>query len=295
MPRLNLAEVPVALHGAAAEIEVCHPAGECVLQVPGVIGWALHRSLRSRARPHETHVCASTYDTLEADLPRSRAAQLFHALPQQQAFIGLAGLPAQVEVSAALALLDQWCTRERGRVSPIRAPSWSCEVYRASPIFSLYSDTGQNTPVALAEAMFQITEVGTKVGVHVELGRFAVHPMLRGRGLGHLLVLESSRWLGALARNVRLDGHRPVQLEQSVTTAAVAQDGSAAHLNGLFHTNYSFFAVTDELIENARRERTLGMLAPCEERFGHSAIVSHRPANPGTSDEADLDSLVQWL
>lgn len=272
MHALNLSLVPDALHAASALMERITPASSCVREVPGLVGWSVHPGVRQASEPLRSHVCATSYDHLRMDVPPDRASHLYQDYPQQSTFISLAGSPGTLSPEEAVALLGQWgVSSQLDATLPAIAPD---EVYAARPIFLLHQSGRARSPVAVVACRYEITHLGaTRLTVDAYLDAVGVTPAVRSRGLAHLALLEASRWLGMLTRSLLLSDRTPVTLRQRVHS--VPSDGLGFHLAQCFLSNYAYFTVTEELLENTRLERAAGLLTSGELRAGLAVIAGH--------------------
>lgn len=270
MATLNLRLVPEALHATSPQLELSGEASNCVRQVPGMLGWSAHAELRSPEHPLRTHVCASTYDDVNIDVPPPRVAALYDRHPQPSTFISLAGMPDALAPNDAIERMAIWGvstlpTRDWG---PTLSPS---TVYVARPIFLLHNTDAGYSPVAMVACRYEIAQMGLdRVDVDVGLDAIAVHPNHRHQGLAHMVLLEASRWLGMLTRSVLFDESASLVLRQRLHAHPV--DAVGYHLAQAFLSNFTHFAITEELVENARAERHKNLHEPGHLRAGLASI-----------------------
>lgn len=281
MPTLDTEFVPDAILAANPARERVSATASALHAVPAVLGWATHAGLRLPDVPEQTHVCASTYDHLNIDLPATKVAALYVAHPQPATVVSLAGQPSVLSIEDAIARLGRW-----GAPLPasarLHAPSAN-ELYFASPVFLLHAQGQGHDPLAIVACGFTAWHNGPdEVFVDVSIDSLAVDPTRRGQGLAHLAVLEASRWLAMLTRHLHFYDQEPITFGQRVYAAPANATGY--HLAQAFLSNYMFFSVTDELIERASDEHRQSGLDPNSIRTGHAAIRHHA----GVADHVEV-------
>lgn len=270
MTILNTRDLPEEFLSSALTVERVDGDNMTVLEMPAAVGWALQKNVRTPRHPLESHVCASSYDHLNLDLPPQRVAELYQTLPQHNTFVGVAGYPGQIGVRDAFLTLLEWGARPFASLGCLPEPEIT-DAYAAAPVFVLYRAGRSIAPLAIAGTRYRIgTPARGVLEVMLTLDSVAVAPQIRSQGVGHLIVLEAARWLGMLTSSMVLHGRRELQLNQQVHAHPVtARD---EHLAEVFLKNYSYFTITDEMIEAARRDRELKLVQPGTRRYGLAAI-----------------------
>lgn len=269
MTKLDFTDVPDILTPASAQIERLSRSAS-VESVPGVLGWANHAGVRIKARPLDTCVCSSSYDHINLDVSPTRVSELYQAYPQDQSIITLAGLPDVLSPTDAYSLMTQWGA-DWGLPVGEFPPATGAEIYTAAPVFLLHRPGQGRAPLAIAACRITVSEpLSRYIHVDIELQQLGVVPGHRNHGLGHLLVLEASRWLGMLVRTIHFKDLGEWRLAQRVH--ASANTSQALQLAQAFYANYCFFGITDELIQNASRERRFGYTPPGSRRASLGTI-----------------------
>lgn len=252
MSKLDFADMPEAFARHSIMIERL-VWSESVRTVPAIVGWANHAGVREAHHPLNTCVCSSSYDHINLDVTAQRVRDLYRDYPQTRTLVTPAGLPGMLTPMDAYARMTEWggdWGLRAGVVPELKGP----EIYMAAPIFVMHRPDEGRDPLALVACRFTVSEPMPRyIYVDIDLQQVAVSPEHRNRGLAHLAVLEASRWLGMLARTTRFNDAHEWRVAQRVHARPTTSHG--LQLARAFYGNYCFFGITDELINNAARER----------------------------------------
>jgi len=267
---LNFEDVPEDFRRASSLIERVNPQTSDILRVPALVGWRAHADVREAATPNNTCVCATSYDHIHLDVSPPRVKALYKDYPQTTTIITPAGVPGVPTPVRVHALMQEWEGPKglmTGHLSDLRPG----QAYVAAPIFVMHRPGEGYDPLALAACRFSITEqLQGRLTFDVQLEQIAVSPNHRSRGLGHLIALEASRWLGMLARSITINDEREHRIAQRVH--ATPTDAQTYQIAQAFYSNYCYFGITDELLDNTRHERTNGAARPGSVRSGLGTI-----------------------
>lgn len=271
MPSLSFHQIPDEIAPLSTSLETVSQTVSGLLEVPAVLGWANHAGVRQEECPLRTHVCASSYDHINEDVSGARVARLYANFPQPDTVVSLADQPGAVSREQANAFLREWGVDE----TSIPEPSTTAEdLYGAAPRFVLHRIEPDALPLAIVACRYAVTHCGPdRVLVDVTLDAVAVAPDQREQGLGHLIVLEASRWLGMLTRCLRFSDRRELAVQQAVHSAPT--DALGYQLAQCFLRNYTHFSLSQELIDEARAEGRNELLDADTVRIGHAAIEHH--------------------
>lgn len=271
MTTLNFNGVPAELHMASHKLEFASTQANDILEVPAMLGWRVHAGIRKPEHPTRTHVCSSAYDHVNLDISRTRVADLYQNHPQLETFVSLADQPGALSRRDAVERLVRWGV-PADQVLEQSASLHADDVYAASPIFLLHREDGGRDPMAMVACDYRLSVAhGNRIAADVVIQAVATSPDLERRGLAHLLLLEASRWLGMLTRSITIhDGNSHHFLQR---IHACPSDGFGYQLARAFYSNYAFFGVTDELVENTKYELDEGISVSGTVRSGLGTIV----------------------
>lgn len=284
--------IPAELRMCSYQVESANGAGSDLVCVPGMVGWAVHQGLRVEGYPMRTHVCASSYDNINESVEPARVRTLYQDYPQPDVLVGIAGTTGLPTVAGMRRMLEAWGAPEGQAFGQIRSAVGDI-AYAAAPIFILHRLGEGPEPLAACATRFCVViQDDTRVRVDVDLDWISTDPDQRHRGLGHLMALEASRWLGMLARSITLDHRRGHRFAQCVTAVAANEDGH--HLAHVFAQNFAIFCVTPELHENARRDYLGGRLDRGSARAGLGSITALAPLETAIALSME-DQVGEWL
>lgn len=275
MTDISYTGIPAEVRMCSYQIESANGTGSDVLFVPGMVGWAVHQGLRVEGYPMRTHVCASSYDNINESVEPARVRALYQDYPQPDVLVGIAGTTGLPSLGGMNHMLEAWGAPSGMDFGKTKAAVGRI-AYAAAPIFILHRLGEGPEPLAACATRFCVSiQDDTRIRVDVDLDWISTDPGQRHRGLGHLMALEASRWLGMLARSITLDHRRGHHFAQCVTAAPENDDGS--HLAHVFARNFATFCVTPELHENARRDYLGGRLDRGSARAGLGSITDLAP------------------